>query len=36
MMGEGNWCEIETKELRELIDVWLAKLNEFNSNSKNL
>jgi hypothetical protein len=34
--GEGHWCEIETKELRGLVDIWLAKLDEFNSNGKSL
>ena len=27
--GMGNWCEIETRELRELVDIWINKLKEF-------
>lgn len=27
--GMGEWCEIETEELRELIDIWINKLEEF-------
>ena len=27
--GMGDWCEIETKELRELIDIWFAELKRF-------
>lgn len=27
--GMGNWCEIETEELRELVDIWINKLKEF-------
>lgn len=27
--GMGYWCEIETKQLRELVDIWTNKLNEF-------
>lgn len=26
-----NWCEIETQELRELVDIWINKLREFRS-----
>lgn len=25
----GNWCEVNTKELRELIDEWCDKVREF-------
>jgi hypothetical protein len=32
--GMGNWCEIETKELRELIDIWCNKLKRFKENNK--
>lgn len=28
--GMGNWCEVDTKELRHLIDEWCDKLREFN------
>jgi hypothetical protein len=27
--GMGDWCEIETEELRELVDIWINKLEEF-------
>ncbi|MDS0526597.1 hypothetical protein NNC19_12970 [Clostridium sp. SHJSY1] len=27
--GMGNWCEIETRELKELVDIWTTKLAEF-------
>lgn len=27
--GMGEWCEIETEELRELVDIWANKLDEF-------
>lgn len=27
--GKGNWCEVDTKELRELIEIWSNKLKEF-------
>lgn len=27
--GMGNWCEIETEELRKLVDVWINNLREF-------
>ncbi len=29
--GIGDAVEISTKELRELIDIWLNKLNDFNT-----
>lgn len=29
--GMGNWCEIETCELRELVDIWINKLGEFRN-----
>ena len=25
----GNWCEVDTKELRQLIDEWCDKVREF-------
>lgn len=25
----GNWCEVDTKELRQLIDEWCDKMHEF-------
>lgn len=25
----GNWCEVDTKELRQLIDEWCDKIREF-------
>lgn len=27
--GRGNWCEVDTKELRQLIDEWCEKVREF-------
>lgn len=27
--GIGNWCEIETQELRELVDIWCNELKRF-------
>ena len=27
--GMGNWCEVDTKELRQLIDEWCEKEKEF-------
>ena len=27
--GMGNWCEIETTELRELVEIWCRKLKQF-------
>lgn len=27
--GKGNWCEIETKELKKLIDMWLDKCEKY-------
>lgn len=32
--GMGNWCEIETKELRELVDIWYNELRRFKEQSK--
>jgi hypothetical protein len=26
---KGDWCEIETQALRELIDIWFAELKRF-------
>ena len=26
----GNWCEVDTKELRQLIDEWCDKIREFS------
>lgn len=31
----GNWCEVNTKELRQLIEEWCDKVREFKSNSCN-
>lgn len=31
----GNWCEVDTKELRQLIDVWCDKVREFNKEHHN-
>jgi antitoxin len=27
--GMGNWCEIETKELRDLVGIWTNRLKKF-------
>ncbi|MHC1748007.1 MAG: hypothetical protein AB9856_06385 [Cellulosilyticaceae bacterium] len=32
--GMGNWCEVETKELRELIDIWCNELERFEEHNK--
>lgn len=32
--GMGNWCEIETKELRELIDIWCDEVKRFKEQNK--
>ena len=32
--GMGNWCEIETKELRELVDIWCNELKKFKEQYK--
>lgn len=26
----GNWCEVDTKELRQLIDEWCDKVQNLN------
>lgn len=31
----GNWCEVDTKELRQLIDEWCDKVREFKSKHHN-
>lgn len=32
--GMGNWCEIETTELRELVEIWCEKLKQFKEENK--
>lgn len=32
--GIGNWCEIETKELRELVEIWCKELKRFKEQNK--
>ena len=32
--GIGNWCEVETKELRELVDIWSKELKSFREQNK--
>ncbi|MDU4659780.1 MAG: hypothetical protein E6Y39_06555, partial [Clostridium butyricum] len=32
--GMGNWCEIETQELRELVDIWCNELKRFKEQHK--
>lgn len=31
----GDWCEIETKELRELVEIWCNELKRFNEAQHN-
>ena len=31
----GNWCEVDTKELRQLIDEWCDKVREFKKEHYN-
>ncbi len=31
----GNWCEVDTKELRQLIDEWCEKVREFKNEYHN-
>ena len=31
----GNWCEVDTKELRQLIDEWCDKVREFKNEHYN-
>ncbi|WP_143318550.1 hypothetical protein [Clostridium sp. HBUAS56017] len=31
--GMGNWCEIETTELRELVDIWCNELKKFKEHN---
>lgn len=34
--GKGDWCEIETKELRKLVEIWFNELQKFKElNRKN-
>ena len=32
--GMGHWCEIETNELRELVNIWCNELKKFKAQSK--
>ena len=32
--GWGNWCEVDTKELRQLIDEWCDKVQKFKMRSR--
>ena len=32
--GKGDWCEIETKELRKLVEIWHNELKRFQSQHK--
>ena len=32
--GKGDWCEIETKEFRSLIDAWFTELKKFKTHTK--
>ena len=31
----GNWCEVDTKELRQLIEEWCDKVREFKMSITN-
>jgi hypothetical protein len=31
----GDWCEVETKELRELVEIWCNELKQFNEAQRN-
>lgn len=31
--AKGNWCEVDTKEIRILIDEWCDKVRKFNNKS---
>ena len=31
----GNWCEVDTKELRQLIEEWCDKVREFRNEYHN-
>ena len=31
----GNWCEVDTKELRQLIDEWCDKVRKFKNEHHN-
>jgi hypothetical protein len=32
--GMGDWCEVETKELKALVDIWLTELEKFRAQKK--
>ena len=32
--GMGNWCELNTKELKDIIDYWCKKVQEFEQERK--
>lgn len=34
--GMGNWCELSTVELRDIINYWCEKVDEFKSGKLNL
>lgn len=31
--GMGDWCEVDTKELRELIEIWSREVRKFRGNA---
>lgn len=31
----GNWCEVDTQELRQIIEEWCEKVREFNNEHHN-
>jgi hypothetical protein len=32
--GMGNWCEVDTKDLRELVDIWCKEIKKFKEQHK--
>lgn len=32
--GMGNWCEVNTKDLRELVDIWCKEVKKFKEQHK--
>ena len=32
--GMGNWCEVDTKDLRELVDIWCKEVKKFKEQHK--
>lgn len=32
--GMGNWCEVDIKDLRELVDIWCKEVKKFKEQHK--